>query len=591
MTDPNATAKPLIVQGADTVLLEVMSPAFGEARARLMAFAELVKAPQHVHTYRVTALSVWNARASGVSLEEMLETLHRYSRYPVPESFEKEIRTHASRYGRLRLVRRDDALTLESSDPDTLAEAAVDRDVQKWLGPRRDPLHYHIDPERRGLLKLALLKAGFPPTDEAGYSDGDRLAFEFREQTLAGGAFELRDYQREAAAGFADPRFAAGGSGVVVLPCGAGKTIVGLACMHALQTTTLVLCTSVTAAKQWIAEALDKTTLEPDEVGLYHGPGRELRPVTVATYQMLTYRRSRDEPMLNLEVFDRANWGLIVYDEVHLLPAPVFQVTAALQARRRLGLTATLVREDGKEDEVFALIGPKKVDVPWRELEEQGWIATAVCSEIRVPLPVWQRLDYARAPKRQRFRIASENIQKIPLVRALVEAHPGQPVLIMAMYLEQVKELGSALGLPFLTGDSSQAKRDELFAALEAGELAGLVVSKIGNFSVDLPEVSVAIQVSGTFGSRQEEAQRLGRILRPKRDRRQASFYSLVSSGTVEEDFALNRHRFLCEQGYEYRISYAEPGSAAGAVANEWAGRSQTETQTGAEPLEPAPSL
>ena len=559
MTDSAETAsRPLIVQGADTVLLEVASPAFEEARARLMRFAELVKAPQHVHTYRVTALSVWNARAAGVGVDEMLETLESFSRYPVPSEFEREITQHASRYGRLRLVRSDDTLTLESSDPQALSEATVDRGVQKWLGERRDSLRFDVDPERRGHLKLALVKAGFPPADEAGYTDGDALEFELRTVTSAGLPFELRDYQQVAARSFADPRFSADGSGVVVLPCGAGKTIVGLACLEALQTTALVLCTSVTAAKQWIAEALDKTTLTEEQVGLYAGDDREIKPFTVATYQMLTYRRSRDEPMPHLKVFDSANWGLIVYDEVHLLPAPVFQVTAALQARRRLGLTATLVREDEREDEVFALIGPKKADVPWRELEREGWVATAECHEIRMPLPVWMRMDYAQAQKRQRFRIASENPQKVDVVRTLMERHQGEPILVMAMYLEQVKEMGSALGLPYLVGSSSQKKRDAMFAAIQNGEIPGLVVSKIGNFSIDLPEVSVAIQVSGTFGSRQEEAQRLGRILRPKKDQRQAHFYSLVSAGTVEEDFALNRHRFLCEQGYEYHISYVE---------------------------------
>ncbi|REJ77216.1 MAG: helicase [Acidobacteria bacterium] len=605
MSDPQN--KPLIVQGADTVLLEVSSPLFEQARSQLLRFAELVKAPEHVHTYRITALSIWNARSAGLDAGQMVAVLREYSRYPVPEAVVREITTHASRFGRLRIVRDDEGLVLEPSGeeqagegPSPFAEATVDRDVQKWLGAPlravpargdagaasggRERQRFRVDPEKRGLLKLALVRAGFPPADEAGYSDGDELSFEWRDATLAGEVFELRDYQIDAARAFVDSRYSAGGSGVVVLPCGAGKTIVGLACMHALQTTTLVLCTSVSAAKQWVAEALDKTTLSADQVGIYGGDDRELKPVTVATYQMLTYRRSRDEAMVNLSIFDRANWGLIVYDEVHLLPAPVFQVTAGLQARRRLGLTATLVREDGREEDVFALIGPKKVDVPWRELEAQGWVATALCTEVRVPLPVWQRLDYAKAQKRQRFRIAAENPDKLEVVRRILESHPGEPALVMCMYLEQVKELGSALRLPVLMGSSSQKKRDELFAALEHGEIAGLVVSKVANFSIDLPEVAVAVQVSGTFGSRQEEAQRLGRVLRPKSDGRPAHFYTVVSSGTVEEEFALNRQRFLLEQGYEYRLRYvgepaddsAESEGVGGAAPEEAAAATAT---------------
>ena len=349
-------------------------------------------------------------------------------------------------------------------------------------------------------------------------------------------------------------RHSAGGSGVIVLPCGAGKTIVGLACMHALQTTTLILCTSVTAAKQWIAETLDKTTLTEAQIGIYAGPGRALRPLTVATYQMLTHRRRRDDPMVNLEVFDRADWGLIIYDEVHLLPAPVFQITAALQARRRLGLTATLVREDGHEEDVFALIGPKKAEVPWRELERQGWVATAHCTEVRLPLPPALRLEYAAASPRQQFPIAAQNPDKRALVRALLSLHRDDRILVMAMYVDQIKGLAKELDIPVLTGTSTQKRRDALFQAFRDGQIGCLAVSKIGSLAIDLPDANVAIQISGTFGSRQEEAQRLGRILRPKSDGTQAHFYSLVSTATVEQEFAMNRQRFLCEQGYEYAI-------------------------------------
>ena len=549
-----ASDQPLIVQGVDTLLLEVASPRFEEARSRLLAFAELIKAPEHVHTYRMTALSIWNARSAGVTVDDIIATLHEFSRYPVPDATLVELTTHASRFGKLRLLAGDDGLVLESRDDESLEIARRNRDVSKWLGDRTGRRTFQVDAERRGLLKLALVRAGFPPDDEAGYTAGTPLAFELRDTTRAGLPFTLRDYQNSAARAFEDVRHSAGGSGVIVLPCGAGKTIVGLACMHALQTTTLILCTSVTAAKQWIAETLDKTTLTEAQIGIYAGPGRALRPLTVATYQMLTHRRRRDEPMVNLEVFDRADWGLIIYDEVHLLPAPVFQITAALQARRRLGLTATLVREDGLEEDVFALIGPKKAEVPWRELERQGWVATAHCTEVRLPLPPPLRLEYAAASPRQQFPIAAQNPDKPALVRALLNLHCHDRILVMAMYVDQIKGLADALDIPVLTGTSSQKRRDALFQAFRDGEIRCLAVSKIGSLAIDLPDANVAIQISGTFGSRQEEAQRLGRILRPKSDGTQAHFYSLVSTATVEQEFAMNRQRFLCEQGYEYAI-------------------------------------
>ena len=419
---------------------------------------------------------------------------------------------------------------LESRDDESIEIARRNRDVSRWLGDRTGRRTFQVDAERRGLLKLALVRAGFPPDDEAGYTAGTPLAFELRETTRGGLPFQLRDYQDEASRAFEDVRHSAGGSGVIVLPCGAGKTIVGLACMHALQTTTLILCTSVTAAKQWIAETLDKTTLTQDQIGIYAGPKRALRPLTVATYQMLTHRRRSDEPMVNLEVFDRADWGLIIYDEVHLLPAPVFQITAALQARRRLGLTATLVREDGLEEDVFALIGPKKAEVPWRELERQGWVATAHCTEMRLPLPPALRMEYAAASPRQQFPIAAQNPDKRALVRALLSLHRDDRILVMSMYVDQIKGLADALDMPVLTGASSQKRRDTLFRAFRDGEVRCLAVSKIGSLAIDLPDANVAIQISGTFGSRQEEAQRLGRILRPKSDGTQAHFYSLVSA-------------------------------------------------------------
>lgn len=552
-----ASDQPLIVQGVDTLLLEVASPRFEEARSRLLAFAELIKAPEHVHSYRMTALSIWNARSAGVTVDDIIGTLHEFSRYPVPDATLVEIRTHASRFGKLRLLAGDDGLVLESRDDESLEIARRNRDVSRWLGDRTGRRTFQVDAERRGLLKLALVRAGFPPDDEAGYSAGTPLAFKLRDTTRAGLPFRLRDYQDDAARAFEDVRHSAGGSGVIVLPCGAGKTIVGLACVHALQTTTLILCTSVTAAKQWIAETLDKTTLTEKQIGIYAGPHRALLPLTVATYQMLTHRRRSDEPMVNLEVFDRADWGLIIYDEVHLLPAPVFQITAVLQARRRLGLTATLVREDGLEEDVFALIGPKKAEVPWRELERQGWVATACCTEMRLPLPPALRLEYAAASPRQQFPIAAQNPDKRALVRALLRLHRDDRILVMAMYVDQIKGLAAELDIPVLTGTSTQKRRDALFQAFRDGQIRCLAVSKIGSLAIDLPDASVAIQISGTFGSRQEEAQRLGRILRPKSDGTQAHFYSLVSAATVEQEFAMNRQRFLCEQGYEYAIADA----------------------------------
>jgi DNA excision repair protein ERCC-3 len=426
--------------------------------------------------------------------------------------------------------------------------------VAPLLSERISPLEFRIAPADRGRLKQALVKVGFPAEDLAGYSEGEPLPIELRERTLTGRPFALRDYQRQAAEVFHAAGSARGGSGVIVLPCGAGKTIVGLACMNQLQSSTLVLTTNVTATRQWISEILDKSTLHEDQIGEYNGSRKDVLPVTVATYNIMTWRESRDADFKHLQLFDQRSWGLIIYDEVHLLPAPVFQVTAALQARRRLGLTATLVREDGREDDVFALIGPKKVDVPWKVLENQGWIATATCAEIRMPLPEDLRMPYAMADARSKFRLASENPSKFEVARQLLQQHAGQPTLIIGMYVDQIKEIASELNVPVITGSTSQRKRDELFEQFKDGRVSVLAVSKVANFAVDLPDASVAIQISGTFGSRQEEAQRLGRILRPKGGENQAHFYTLVSQDTVEQDFALKRQLFLCEQGYAYEI-------------------------------------
>ncbi len=545
---------PLIVQSDHTVLVEVDGQRYAEARDHLAKFAELIKSPEHIHTYRITPLSIWNAAAAGVEPAEIVGTLHQFSKYEVPRHVAVEIHDSASRYGRLQLTRDSDNLVLTASDPPLAEEIRRHKHVAPLLVERLSDVEFRVMPADRGRLKQALLKAGFPAEDLAGYRQGESLEIVVREQTLAGEPFGLRGYQQEAADIFHAAGSARGGSGVIVLPCGAGKTIVGLACMATVQASTLILTTNVTATRQWVGEILDKTMLTADQVGEYNGSRKDVLPVTVATYNIMTWRENKDAPFKHLDLFDQRDWGLIIYDEVHLLPAPVFQVTAGLQARRRLGLTATLVREDDREDDVFALIGPKKVDVPWKVLEYQGWIATATCTEIRLPLPEKLRMPYAVADKRNKFRVASENPAKLDVARQILQQHPGEPTLIIGMYVDQIKDVARQLDVPVITGSTSQKKRDTLFEDFKAGRLPVLAVSKVANFAVDLPDASVAIQISGTFGSRQEEAQRLGRILRPKEGLNQAHFYTIVSRDTVEQEFSLKRQLFLCEQGYAYNI-------------------------------------
>ena len=553
---------PLIVQGDHTVLVEVDSPRYTEARDHLLGFAELVKSPEHIHTYRITPLSIWNACAAGVTPDDIIGALHEYAKYPVPDHVVFQIRDYASRYGRLRLIRDDDGLVLASDDTALAEEVSRQPTVAPFLQERLSPVSFRVDPAVRGRLKQRLVKVGFPVEDLAGYTPGEALRIDLRSTASSGEPFALRAYQHEAADAFHAAGAARGGSGVIVMPCGAGKTIIGMACMAQVQAATLVLTTSVTAVHQWIAELLDKTALHADQIGEYTRLQKQIRPVTVATYQILTHRASRNSDFSHLALFDRRDWGLIVYDEVHLLPAPVFQVTAGLQARRRLGLTATLVREDGREDDVFSLIGPKKADVPWKVLEHQGWIATAVCTEVRLPLPADVQMAYAVAEPRNKFRVAAENPDKTRIVKQILAEHPDEPALVMAMYVDQIKQLADDIGVPVLTGSTSQRRRDALYADFKAGRLRVLAVSKVANFAIDLPDASLAIQISGTFGSRQEEAQRLGRILRPKAGANQAHFYSLVSRDTVEQDFALKRQLFLCEQGYTYEIRDADNGQA-----------------------------
>ncbi len=556
MTDFNP-ANPLIVQGDHTILVEVGSPRYEAARNELVRFAELVKSPEHIHTYRITPLSIWNARAAGIPAKNIIDALGEFTKYPIPEHVLVEIDDFASRFGRLKLTRHDKGLLI-SADDEMLAEEIAHTPAMGDLLQRRiSKTEFQIRTFDRGRIKQELIKAGFPAEDLAGYVEGTRVDFSVRGKTLSGASFAFRAYQQQAADAFHAGGANRGGAGVIVLPCGAGKTIVGISCMSQLQTSTLILTTNVTAIRQWKEELMDKTDLLDEEIGEYSGNTKEIRPITIATYQIMTYRPDKEGDFPHLSLFDDRNWGLIIYDEVHMLPAPVFQVTAGLQARRRLGLTATLVREDGKEEDVFALIGPKKVDVPWKEMEQQGWIAKARCCEIRIPLPENLRMDYAVANKRRKFRISSENPAKQDLVREIMARHKGKQILLIGMYIDQLKEAAKGLNIPLITGSTSQKKRDSLYEDFKEGKISTLAVSKVANFAVDLPDAAVAIQISGTFGSRQEEAQRLGRILRPKPGENQAHFYSLVTRDTVEQDFALKRQLFLCEQGYEYAIRSA----------------------------------
>lgn len=545
---------PLIVQSDRTLLLEVGNPLHAEVRDAIAPFAELEKSPEHIHTYRLSALSVWNAAASGLDATRITETLERYSKYPVPRNVAKEIEQWVSRYGRVRLESRDGTMELVSEDAAVLAEAAASKLLEPYLRGPVDGGRVAVDPAYRGHVKQAMLRIGWPVEDLAGYVEGGRLDLRLRETTADGAPMSLRPYQRASVDAFWQGGTVRGGSGVVVLPCGAGKTIVGMGVMERCATKTLVLTTHTIAVRQWREEILDKTTLREEDVAEYTGESKDVRPVTIATYQILTYRRTRTEPFLHFDLFTRNDWGLIVYDEVHLLPAPVFRITAEIQATRRLGLTATLVREDGKEEDVFTLIGPKRFDVPWKVLESQGWIATAECAEIRVGLPDRLRMDYALADNRSKFRISSENEEKIRVVQRLCARHAGDQVLVIGQYLDQLATLATILRAPLITGRTPNREREDLYERFRGGALKLLLVSKVANFAVDLPDANVLIQVSGTYGSRQEEAQRLGRILRPKRNGETAHFYSVVTRDTRDVDFAGNRQLFLTEQGYSYRI-------------------------------------
>ena len=551
-------ANPVIIQSDKSVLLEVDNDHYEKARDALARFAELEKSPEHIHTYRLTPLSLWNAAASGMTAERIIDALHKYAKYDVPGNVIVDITDYVSRYGRLKLIRDDSGrdLLLVSDDPALIAQVNNHKTLQKFVIEPLGSTTLKVDPARRGHIKQALVRFGFPAEDLAGYVDGAHLPLNLLTWTRSNAAFTLRHYQQEAADIFYADGQAHGGSGTIVLPCGAGKTMVGMAAMAKLQVNTLILTPSTVAARQWKAELLDKTDLREQDIGEYTGLAKEIRPVTIATYQILVYRKSRTQPFKHFDLFQKRDWGLIIYDEVHLLPAPVFRFTAEIQARRRLGLTATLVREDGLEEDVFSLIGPKKYDVPWKDLERQGWIATAECHEIRIPLPEDHRMIYAMATKREKITIAANNPDKIPILRDLLKKHHQDTILVIGTYLEQLKTIARQFDLPLITGKTGVKKREELFEKLRKGEICTLVISKVGNFSIDLPDVSVAVQISGTFGSRQEEAQRLGRILRPKHNGLIAHFYTLVSRDTREQDFAAKRQLFLTEQGYHYDILY-----------------------------------
>ncbi|MEK9535958.1 MAG: DNA repair helicase XPB [Aquiluna sp.] len=532
---------PLIVQSDRTVLLETDHPKAADARHELAIFAELERAPEHIHTYRITRLGLWNARAAGHDADFIIDSLTRWSKFELPQGVVSEIRSTIDRFGKLVITRDDEGLLLVSDSQAVMAEVSSNKKVSELLTERVES-GFRIQPWARGQLKQQLLKLGWPAEDTAGFTPGTPY-----EISLAESDWELRDYQKQAV-----EKFQAGGSGVVVLPCGAGKTLVGAATMAELKRNTLILVTNTVAARQWRDELLARTTLTEDDIAEYSGSSKELAPVTIATYQILTTKRKGE--FAHLALLDARDWGLIIYDEVHLLPAPIFKMTADLQARRRLGLTATLVREDGRESDVFSLIGPKRFDAPWKEIEAQGYIAPAECFEVRVELPDEERMEYAIADGDNRFRIAATAKAKIPLMKKILEKHDGEPTLIIGQYLDQIDEVAELLSIPKLTGQTPVDEREQLYRDFRTGKLNALIVSKVANFSVDLPEASVAIQISGAFGSRQEEAQRLGRLLRPKQDGRTAQFYTLIARDTLEQDFAQNRQRFLAEQGYSYEI-------------------------------------
>lgn len=549
---------PLLVQSDRTVLAEVQNPLFAEATRQVAGFAELEKSPDYIHTYKITPLSLWNAAASGMTTEHILDVLYTYSKFGVPLSLASEIGEQMKRYGLIRLEKQEEALLLTSDDPLILSQLFRYPSLDRYVSEKLSDCCYHIDPAARGEIKQELIQLGYPVVDLAGYTAGESLPIQLNERTLQDKPFGLRPYQTQAIESFYAGGSVYGGSGVLVLPCGAGKTVIGIGTICKLQTATLILTTNTTSVRQWIAEVRDKTNLDPSMIGEYTGERKEVKPITVATYQMLTYRNQTDQEYPHMKLFTHDHFGLVVYDEVHLLPAPVFRMTAGIQTKRRLGLTATLVREDGRETDVFSLVGPKKYEMPWRELESGGYIAKAACKEMRVPMPPHTREAYAHASLQQKARIAAENPYKLELLKKLVRNHAHDRILVIGQYLDQLEQAAEALGAPLITGKVKETTREQLYQDFKEGKLPVLVVSKVANFAIDLPDANVAIQLSGTFGSRQEEAQRLGRILRPKEAQNQAHFYTVVTRDSRDQDFARHRQLFLVEQGYQYEIFEAD---------------------------------
>ncbi|MBQ8211208.1 MAG: DEAD/DEAH box helicase [Treponema sp.] len=577
---------PLIVQSDKTLLLDVHAPLAEECRNDLIPFAELEKSPEHLHTYRLTPLSLWNASSAGFGPEDAVAVLEKYARYDVPQSVVMWIKEIASRFGKIRLIPGPVNLVPVKEDSDKLIEekylylVAQSLPIYKELGALKEVKKIiwacdYVEPENstnnkielsddekqfcfclrltdRGTIKQLLLSAGWPVKDEVILTDGEPLDVSLRETTLSGKSLEIREYQKKSAAALIGDKGPGTGFGTIVLPCGAGKTIVGMTIMDLLKTSTLIITTNISAVHQWIGELLDKTNLTADQIAEYSGESKEIKQVTVATYQVLTWRPTKEGPYPHFSIFHQRPWGLIIYDEVHMLPAPVFRVVAELQAVRRVGLTATLVREDGCEGYVFSLVGPKRYDVPWKELERDNWIASAECIEVRIDLPAFKEIEYAVASVREKHKIASQNEEKNEIVKEIVELYPQDKILVIGQYLEQLDKIAKLLNCPIITGKTPNSERDKIYDDFKKGVIRVLVVSKVANFAIDLPDASLAIQVSGTFGSRQEEAQRLGRILRPKE--RKARFFTLITRNTVEEEFGSNRQKFLAEQGYEYKI-------------------------------------
>lgn len=546
--------KPLIVQGDRSMFLEVANPLYEDARDEISRFSELEKSPEHIHTYRLTDLSLWNAAAAGLTSEEVIEILLKYTRYDIPSNVTSDVKDIMSRFGRLSLKKINEDLVLFSEDDLLIKEIQNNERIKKYVLEVLDINTLKVDPNSRGFLKQDLIKIGWPALDLAGYEDGDYLDINLLSTTRGGAGFELRKYQEDAINVFYRSGGVEGGSGTIVLPCGAGKTVIGMGVMSKVKTNTLITCPNVVAVRQWIDEILDKTDIPREKIGEYSGEVKEIKEITVTTYQILTYRGKKDQDFAHFNIFDKKNWGLIIYDEVHLLPAPVFQVTAHIQSKRRLGLTATLVREDGREKDVFSLIGPKKFDMPWKNLEQQGWIAEAICYEIRTHMPEKSRIVYATSDDRNKYRIAAENPFKYEIVKRIIKHHANDRILIIGMYIEQLENIAEFLKAPLITGKIPNKERERIYSDFRKGNIRILVVSKVANFAIDLPDANVAIQVSGTFGSRQEEAQRLGRILRPKKDGSSAKFYSIVTKDTRDQEYSSNRQIFLTEQGYKYVI-------------------------------------